>query len=724
MKKVIEIMAIKVTKNVLISCDENNPDFSGYSELSAFGAKCCENNQNLTSITIPNTVKEIRYGAFLGCNKLTACTIDSNNSQLSSIDGLAFYGCDQLTSISLPSRANHIDHYAFMHSGIRSATIPGKTVSALFPTEYTKITSITMANGAVVQPYQFSGCTLLLTNANNVTIPDDISSFLPHALHGFNGTLVANTSKYVFKGKWILNSKKDKNTVTFGDNNEIAIVGGAYEGDNKVETITIKEQIKNVGSRAFANCQYLKEVTISNNSTVIADDAFEGCPRLTCVTATQPMLNKGVKNSYPRSIENIKKVKIANQVTTIPEHAFDDLDLLSAIEFNSGQIQMIEPNALPMSQLTNLTTSNTNIVSLADWILDGSQYNGNPELVLGSSFHGIGPHAFSGNPVIQTLDLKNVIYYGKQSLADIDVDSVTFNRKTYQTLSQTAGFPWGLNELSCTFMGYNDTISHVLAYPKLKNITSETFSSYQSGISSVITLKIGSFCKKIDNNALSNYTSLETLDIGDNELSIGQNAFKGCTALKNIIMSNNAIIGNNAFQGCNELTSVIVKGQTYDKKDEWGNIDDSNMTVISFDVDGEKLTFMKKFQNVSLLSGSSDDYGRYPTTALDITYNEKTYSIKDAVEISLQPDICQLTDNAFINCTKLKKLIIKASMNSIKMSNDILLRCFNIQQLQFTNAKTITDVMNIKDTNENISHPWGYTGIIAHNVIDIVVIGT
>lgn len=72
---------------------------------------------------IPNTVKEINYGAFYGCQMTS---IDIPNS-VTRINGNSFYGCSQLTSLVIPDSVTYIGLQAFSGcSGLTTVTFGSK----------------------------------------------------------------------------------------------------------------------------------------------------------------------------------------------------------------------------------------------------------------------------------------------------------------------------------------------------------------------------------------------------------------------------------------------------------------------------------------------------------------------------------------------------------------------------------------------------------------------
>ena len=66
-------------------------------------------NTAITTITISKSVTKIGEGAFYQCLSLNSVTFnDIANSELETIEGLAFYGCSGLTSIEIPASVTSI----------------------------------------------------------------------------------------------------------------------------------------------------------------------------------------------------------------------------------------------------------------------------------------------------------------------------------------------------------------------------------------------------------------------------------------------------------------------------------------------------------------------------------------------------------------------------------------------------------------------------------------
>ena len=91
------------------------------------------------------------------------------------------------------------------------------------------------------------------------------------------------------------------NLVPNGNVAEVTNGANKYEGDitipSSIKVNEVEYSVTSIGYRAFADCSYLKSVTIPNSVTSIGNYAFRNCSGLTSIT-------------------------IPNSVTSIGEYAF------------------------------------------------------------------------------------------------------------------------------------------------------------------------------------------------------------------------------------------------------------------------------------------------------------------------------------------------------------------------------------------------------------------
>lgn len=197
---------------------------------------------NLSSVSIPNSVTTIGYQAFYGCNSLASVSIPNS---VTSIGYHAFSGCSSLASASIPSSVTRIGYHAFQNcSSLTSVTIPG---------------SLTTIERGV-----FYGC----SNLSFVSIPSSVTSIGSEAFQGCSS----------------LTSISIPNSVT-------SIGSEAFQGCSSLTSVTIPNSMTTIGMWAFSGISGLKSVVIPNSVTSIEYGAFSGCSSLISVTIPGSLTN-------------------------------------------------------------------------------------------------------------------------------------------------------------------------------------------------------------------------------------------------------------------------------------------------------------------------------------------------------------------------------------------------------------------------------------------------
>lgn len=78
--------------------------------VTEIGSSAFENNKNMKSVSIPDSVKTIGFDSFSGCTGLTSITIPGS---VTTIDTFAFFGCKGLKSVTIPDSVTEIKEQAF-----------------------------------------------------------------------------------------------------------------------------------------------------------------------------------------------------------------------------------------------------------------------------------------------------------------------------------------------------------------------------------------------------------------------------------------------------------------------------------------------------------------------------------------------------------------------------------------------------------------------------------
>lgn len=186
---------------------------------------------SLKSITLPNSITSIGWGAFQNCFNLTSITIPNS---ITSIANGIFWCCYSLVSAMIPHGVTSMAQSVFYacHSLV-NVTIPDSVA--------------TMGNEV------FSACRAL----EKVIIPDGVT-VIPIQL---------------FYGCYSLEEVVLGSGVTSIGNN-------AFNACNALARIIIPDTVTTIGNGAFGYCYSLPNITIPNSITSIGSSAFTDCTSL------------------------------------------------------------------------------------------------------------------------------------------------------------------------------------------------------------------------------------------------------------------------------------------------------------------------------------------------------------------------------------------------------------------------------------------------------------
>ena len=180
-------------------------------------------NDNITKITIPNTITSIGEYTFSDCTSLTSITIPNS---VTSIGDEAFYGCSKLTY-------NEYDNAYYLGNEDNPYLV-------LIKAKDTSITSCTINEKTkFIYERAFYNC----TNLTSITIPDSVTSIGDSAFCGCSS----------------LTSVTIPNSVT-------SIEYCAFGSCTSLTSVTIPDSVTNIGCYAFEGCDSLTSVTFEDAS--------------------------------------------------------------------------------------------------------------------------------------------------------------------------------------------------------------------------------------------------------------------------------------------------------------------------------------------------------------------------------------------------------------------------------------------------------------------------
>ena len=325
----------------------------------------------------------------------------------------------------------------------------------------------------------------------------------------------------------------------------------AFYHCEKLESVNLSK-VKIIIDKAFLNCKALTSVDLSN-VTAIGESAFGGCRELKSVVFGNNV--KIISKSAFDSCQKLENVVFGNNVETIREFAFRDCKELESVDLSN--VDIIEERAFSGCEKLESVVFGNNVKTIRE-----SAFSGCKELesvVFRGSVDTIGDKAFSKCSSLKTIILpkdnnkaadvreKMLKQIGEKDIKFINdlEDAYSFDEETkIFTIKTENGFSGSIQ--------YKTKIKKIIMEESIETVKNLAFKCCTAltsvNLSNVTTIEDQSFfgCKE-----------LESVDLSKVE-TIGDKAFNGCKKLKEIDLSNITTIGRSAFFGCSSLNTVIL----------------------------------------------------------------------------------------------------------------------------------------------------------------------
>lgn len=312
-------------------------------------------NEDITSVTLPDSVMVVQSSAFANCTNLTSVTFLAMGTQFT--DGTEFSGCSSLTTFYgysgsytewyvsngyYPVTFSEITADTFTsgdwtyivqygqagivsYSGSDSQiTLPteldGYTVGAVMSNAFagnTTLTDVTLPAAVYVYSSAFENC----TNLESVRVLSTDTYFYDETvfsgcsnltIYGYSGSSAESYAEsynipFVVLAEYEYTVENGEATITayLGSDADITVpseLGGytvttigaeAFKDNTTITSVYMYNNITSIGNQAFAGCINLGSVTLGNGVTSIGSSAFSGCTSLTRIHIPKKVTNIG-----------------------------------------------------------------------------------------------------------------------------------------------------------------------------------------------------------------------------------------------------------------------------------------------------------------------------------------------------------------------------------------------------------------------------------------------
>ncbi len=332
------------------------------------------------------------------------------------------------------------------------------------------------------------------------------------------GLPVVSIGNYAFSGSSEIRSVKIPDSVT-------KIGNGAFNGCLWLTEVTVPDSVTEIGYGAFKNCKNLGGFEIPESVPVIAEEVFSGCSGLKDFTVPETVTEIG-KGAFSGCSE-LKCIALPFVGKSAEESKFTHFGYIFGAESYWDN-----KSAVPASLYRVVLTSETKIEANAFYNCIGLA-----SITLPSTLEEIGFSAFEG--CFKLVEICN------NSNLGIQKNMSNYGSVAYYALNIVAN-GIGHERVICNDDGYIFYNSYLVGYNE-KN-TEIVLPSEHDGKE-----------YKIYDHAFKNCTQLKNITVSNGITGIGESAFSGCTSLKKITISDSVkSIDGSAFYGCTGLTSITI----------------------------------------------------------------------------------------------------------------------------------------------------------------------
>ncbi len=581
-------------------------------------------NAPIYSVHISNNITKVEENAFYNCALLQNVHIEGEGSK--TIEKNAFANCSRITNVFTESLKG------WLNVRFEDFTANPVTVASSFYVASELFGKTLEIPAGTVEISDYAFATL---GIETVKIPASVK-------------VIGNGA---FSGCAALSA------VEFADGSVLTdINNGAFLNCGKLATVSIPASVQNIGDSAFENCAALTELKFGASLKTIGNKAFSGCVNVKTLTFANGIEKIGEQAFF--GCKELAELKIPDSVEEIGLGAFEGCTsvLKITLPFVGNKFGSSEnTNFGYIFGAASVTVKDTDG---NDVVIPAYKYNSAyvpvllKEVVI-TREKEIYASAFSGCEGIMSVTLPKTVdkigayaFEGCTNLSEVYFPSLKawFEIDFANYLSNPLALAGNLYINGQLLESLSTTFTESEAEVKIDNVKPYAF--YGANIKSLV--------------------------IGDSVMSIGNDAFSGCTELLlvEIKLDKLVTIGARAFNNSKAIETVSINNV-----DKWS-----------------VLNFADAFANPLYYADSLKVNGNIATELTVYSGSVKKYAFAgfEALKKVTFINAASIGESAFAGCTGLSAVNFGATLN-VEISADAFKGCSALSAISLLNVKTIGD---------------------------------
>ena len=621
-----------------------------------------------------NQVDTIGESAFAGCDKLenpviqnvktigasafagSGAQTDDNKVLLDSIQNVgsrAFEGCqftsadirdlEKVTTYTDPE--TKIEYSPFAKSSIKKVEFSDETKNTVCTKAFKNVTSLqsvelaycfTYGNISTIDTSAFEGC----VNLTDINLSDELTTInglafyntglteitVPASLTKITTASAAGKTVSPFAGGVL-------RKVTFADGVTKSLQG-MFMGTTSLEEVVLPESLKTIDQNTFKDCSGLKKLS------VVKSDQETG--------------------EYVAAEENV-----LDTVETINAGAFNGCSSLKTLTLkNVAKIDSSDTNRTFGGCTSLKKVSVTGVMTTAT----------TGETTPGTT---IGISAFKDNKALKEISLDTIKTVSQDAFrgcgvaeddADDGTDPATLTLNNVNAIGSLAFYGCGFKEVQ---------IPRQLTSVSTGKIDGVEYGPFAGG--KLETVSFGTLINTIPDNLCMNTTSLQKIELQSVKASlrtIGKNAFKGCTSVKEVTIPKGILtVSNSAFEGCSGLTDVTIAAKTINAKAfaECTNLKTVKMEEGVTTIQGmafantqiSAVTIPSTLTTAGTTKEGTIEKGPFAGTMIATVHGQTEDSTEAQEGATILPETKKIPDNLFLGCTSIIDVQIPETVTEI-----------------------------------------------------------
>ena len=259
-------------------------------------------SRNFTSVTIPSSVREIDYSAFIWCKRLKSVTISSGLTTLGRFSPFGY--CQELKSFCVdPDNPSFCSRDGLLCSKDGATLVAGVNGNVTIPMGVTRISDEAFYGCLALKSVSIPSCVTDIGRAaflscralKSVTVPHSVSSIGEQAFGWCSEltNIVVETSNVSYSSEnGVLYNKAKTELLCWPAGrsgagvipSSVASIGrSAFSRCEGLTSLTMPKNVKRIGNGAFENCRTLTTVVLHGECPDSPDNIFNGCKNLNSI---------------------------------------------------------------------------------------------------------------------------------------------------------------------------------------------------------------------------------------------------------------------------------------------------------------------------------------------------------------------------------------------------------------------------------------------------------